>query len=178
VNPLYVSVVGACGVAGALPSLPGANSPANDNSGGSFLDTIGGFFKGAGSDALDALKYVGNGIESGAGSLASGAGSYLSTLGPAVASLFGAASGGSFQVGASTALGSMNGTDNRLIAFRARDGENVSVTPPGQRAGGGGGVVQNFNISTPDASSFRASQGQILSNGVVAANRAARRNNL
>lgn len=175
------SLGGGGGLSGALDKASGAEGSAGSSSGSgsSFYDTIGGFFKDAGSSVVDGLKYVGNGIESGASSLASGAGSYLSSLGPLIGSLFGAASGGSFQVGASTALGSMNGTDNRLIAFRARDGETVSVTPPGQRsAGGGSGVTVIQNISTPDASSFRASQGQQASAAYVGLSRATRRNNI
>jgi lambda family phage tail tape measure protein len=178
--PVYVT-----NAAGGIPGLGGGSNPlagaekaaSPDGSGGGFFDSIGSFFKGAGSDVSDILSKIGGGIESGASSLASGAGSLASEAGPLISSLFGYASGGSFQVGAGTSLGDTNGTDNRLIAFRARDGETVSVTPPGQRSGGSGvTVIQNIN--TPDASSFRASQGQQASGAYVALARATRRNNM
>lgn len=41
---------------------------------------------------------------------------------------------------------------------------------------GGGGIVNNFNIQTPDADSFRRSQGQILLRTQTAMSRASRRN--
>jgi methyl-accepting chemotaxis protein len=58
--------------------------------------------------------------------------------GPGGYSLEGFADGGSFTVGGG--FPPINaGRDNRLVAFAARDGERVSVTPPG---GGGGGSPQ------------------------------------
>lgn len=48
----------------------------------------------------------------------------------------GFATGGSFTVGRQTSLGDVPGRDNRLIAFRARDGERVSVTTPEQERSG------------------------------------------
>ena len=63
----------------------------------------------------------------------------------------GFARGGSFQVGGA------GGTDSQMVRFRASPGERVTVTPPGQ--GGGGTII--MNISTPDAASFRRSEGQI-----------------
>lgn len=79
-----------------------------------------------------------------------------------VRGLFGFQDGGSFQVGAQTGIAPLPGTDNRLIAFRAQDGERVTITPRGESAGGGGkNVVVTFNITTPDVNSFRQSQGQL-----------------
>ncbi len=77
--------------------------------------------------------------------------------------------GGSFTVGAASSVAPISGVDNRLVAFRARDGENVTITPPGQRRGG---MTINYNISTPDANSFQRSQGQILSRTFSSLNRA------
>lgn len=76
-------------------------------------------------------------------------------------SLFpGFANGGSFQVGGAT------GRDHNLMAMRVSRGERVTVeTPAQQQAVNGqtaGSTVQlSFNISTPDADSFRKSQSQI-----------------
>lgn len=94
-----------------------------------------------------------------------------------IGNLFGFHQGGDFTVGADTSVGSLNGVDNRLVAFRARDGENVSVTRAGEGGGGGGAVNVNFNISTPDANSFQQSQGQIMAKTQAALERANRRNN-
>lgn len=92
-----------------------------------------------------------------------------------ITSLFGFAEGGSFQVGPRTALATIGsgGIDNRLIAFRARDGENVTVTKPGQR---NGGASVNMTVIAPDADSFRRSEGQILARMGAATARANRRN--
>lgn len=91
--------------------------------------------------------------------------------------LTGFARGGSFDVDSANSLGNVGGTDNRLIAFRARDGENVTVTPPGQNAGGETVNNFNFNINTPDADSFGRSQSQLMARATAMANRAAARNN-
>lgn len=81
-------------------------------------------------------------------------------------SLFGLQTGGSFTVGANTGIAPLpnGGNDNRLVAFRAQDGEQVTVTPRGQKGGTGGSTNQtivNFNITTPDVNSFRASESQL-----------------
>lgn len=73
----------------------------------------------------------------------------------------GFANGGSFEVGAQTSMGTLNGIDNRLIAFAARDGERVTVSKPGQAAGGGT-VIQNFNFPPgTDVQAFQRSRTQI-----------------
>jgi phage-related minor tail protein len=69
--------------------------------------------------------------------------------------------GGSFTVGANSAVAALPGIDNRLVAFRARDQEKVTITPKGRSASGGSPVNQIFNIQTRDADSFRRSQTQI-----------------
>ncbi len=73
-------------------------------------------------------------------------------------------------------VGNLGGVDNRLVAFRARSDETVSVQRRGQ-GGGGKPVVVQFNISTPDADSFRRSQGQIMAQVSAVLNRANKRDN-
>jgi TP901 family phage tail tape measure protein len=92
--------------------------------------------------------------------------------------LFGFAEGGSFTIGGT------GGTDNNVMSINGRPvarvsrGEMVTVSPNGQGGGGGGRpIVINYNISTPDANSFRRSQGQIQANAAATINRASRRNN-
>jgi len=89
-----------------------------------------------------------------------------------IMNLFGFVQGGSFPVNASTSMGTVPGVDNRLIAFRARDGEEVSVTP---RGGQKSGQVTMY-INTPDANSFRRSQNQIMTKASQALSRAQGRN--
>ena len=93
------------------------------------------------------------------------------------AGLQGFARGGSFEVNTSSSLANLGGTDNRLIAFRARDGENVTVTPPGQSGSTQQPVQINMTINTPDADSFRRSQPQILARAQAIASRNAAKNN-
>jgi len=91
-------------------------------------------------------------------------GNIFGSLFQGIGSLLGLQRGGSFTVGSGTSIAPIpnGGNDNRLVAFRAQDGEQVSVTPRGQSAGGNSqNVVVNFNITTPDANSFRQSESQI-----------------
>jgi lambda family phage tail tape measure protein len=89
-------------------------------------------------------------------------------------SLFGFQNGGSFTVGANTAAAAIPGIDNRLIMFRAKDGEDVSVTPRGGQVTEAP-VNQIFNIQTKDADSFRRSQTQIQNRALAGINQARRR---
>lgn len=79
--------------------------------------------------------------------------------------LFGFQNGGSFMVNANNGIAPLpnGGNDNRLVAFRAQDGEQVTVTPRGQSPAGGSNqqVIVNFNITTPDVAGFRASESQL-----------------
>lgn len=86
-----------------------------------------------------------------------------------------AANGLDFGVSATTSAATLpgGGVDNRLIAFRANDREEVSVRPKG--SGGAGGINLNMTVVTNDADSFRKNQGQILNDGFAAAQRASRR---
>lgn len=126
------------------------------------------------------FSQLASGLFGGAGG--GGGGFFGSLLGGLFGGLPGFASGGSFEVGPGSSLATLSGQDNRLVAFRARDGEEVSVTPRGAAGrGAGGAVVQNFsnvyNITTPDADSFRRSQQQILARTDTSVRRAAVRNN-
>jgi len=71
--------------------------------------------------------------------------------------------GGQFTVGAATSVSRIPGVDNRLVAFRAQDGEDVTITPRNQTPAGSGApmVNQTFNITTPDSDSFQQSRTQI-----------------
>lgn len=85
----------------------------------------------------------------------------LAGIGGLLTSLLPFQQGGAFTVGANTAVQSLPGIDNRLIAFRARDGEEVTVTPKAAGVGAVGPTNIVFNIQTRDADSFVRSQSQI-----------------
>lgn len=138
-------------------------SGASGGSGG-LGGVIGGLFGGGG----------GSGVGGGGAGGGSGAAGILGSLG----GLFGFESGGSFAVNSATSAGTIpGGTDNRLVAFRARDGEQVTVSKPGADSAGGRGVgTVNITVNTPDANSFRRSQGQILADAQAQLSRANRRN--
>ena len=69
---------------------------------------------------------------------------------------------GGFQNGGSIIAGGTGGPDSQLFVSRVSPGERIDFTPAGQQSsGGGGGTTINFNISTPDADSFRKSQSQL-----------------
>lgn len=100
----------------------------------------------------------------GGGGLA-GSGNMFSGLFQGIKGLFGFQDGGQFRVGGGMGFAPIpnGGNDNRLVAFRAQDGETVTVTPKGKQPSGGGNqsVVVNFNISTPNVESFRQSESQL-----------------
>ncbi len=133
---------------------------------------------GAGGGAGNLFGFIGNILGSfgggGAGVAGAAAGAGTSLLGTSTMPSF--ARGGSFGVDAGSSMANLGGTDNRLIAFRARDGEKVTVTPPGE-SGQSGGDTYQFNITTPDADSFRRSQNQIMARAAAMSNRASARNN-
>ena len=84
--------------------------------------------------------------------------------------------GGAFTVGANTAIQALPGIDNRLVAFRARDGEDVTVTPkntPGVASVGPTNIV--FNVQTRDADSFVRSQSQLQNRMLAGIGQARRR---
>lgn len=77
-----------------------------------------------------------------------------------IGNLLGLQRGGEFTVGSRTGITPLPGNDNRLVAFRAQDGENVTVTPRGQAQNNSSTNI-TFNITTPDVQSFRQSQSQL-----------------
>lgn len=95
-----------------------------------------------------------------------------------IGSLFGAQNGANFTVGPSTSQGNLAGTDNRLVAFRAKDGENVTVTPKGQTGGGQRPITMNLvfpNITSSKGIRENSNQIMAVAAGRLAA--AGRRNN-
>lgn len=91
-----------------------------------------------------------------------------------IGSILGFANGGSFMVGGSPGIDqnvlSLNGTP----VARVSRGETVNV---GHGESGGRPIQINFNISTPDANSFRQSEGQLMARAEAAIRRASQRNN-
>lgn len=103
-------------------------------------------------------------------------GSSIAGIGGLLTSLLPFQQGGAFTVGANTAVQSLPGIDNRLIAFRARDGENVTVTPKNAGVSGGVGPTNIiFNVQARDADSFVRSQSQIQNRLLAGINTAQRK---
>jgi len=119
------------------------------------------FAKLAAQAALSAA--FGNGGTGGGDGFSSGFGGIISSAitSGLTGGLTGFKDGGSFLVGAGTAQARIPGIDNRLVAFKAQDGEKVTVTPKNENGAGSGTVNQVFNIQTPDADSFQRSQTQV-----------------
>ena len=86
----------------------------------------------------------------------------------------GFASGGQFTVGGAT------GVDRNLVPLRLTRGERVTIETPAQQRSNNGApspvIHMAFNISTPDAASFRLSQSQIQGEALRQAQRALNRN--
>lgn len=123
--------------------------------------------------ALGFLGLGGPAAAAGGGAITAGAGASLAGSGAALGSLdglMGFATGGSFGVGG------VGGTDSQLVAFRATPNERVTIETPEQQRNNAGGSVQNFYITTPNADSFRQSQGQIMNNAAASMSRARARN--
>lgn len=111
------------------------------------------------------------------GPLQQGGGSgFLSSIG----SFFGFADGGNFMVGGS------GPTDSQLVQFRATPGEMVNISTPGQQRAMNDNssngksrmapIINNWNITTKDANSFRASEAQLTAQAARMISRG-RRNN-
>ncbi len=116
------------------------------------------------------------GIGGGAGGAAGGG--LFGGLFSGIKGLFGFQNGGSFTVGSNTGVAPINGIDNRLVAFRAQDGENVSITPRGQQPGGSGRNIEiNFNITDTNPERFGRSAGQLTSRAFAQASRFNKRDN-
>lgn len=80
---------------------------------------------------------------------------------------------GPFNEGGAFTVGGAGGQDSTFVPLMLTPGELVQITPANagahERGGGGVTIQQNFNISTPDANSFRRSQAQILADSTAAA---------
>lgn len=81
-------------------------------------------------------------IFSGLGSLFGLGGTKSAGTDASTAATIGFATGGSFNVGGS------GGTDSQLVKFKATPGENVTVTTPGQAAGGAITFAPSYNIGS------------------------------
>ncbi len=133
---------------------------------------LGGLFGGGGGGGLLGGLFGGGSPLQGPnpdGSVLGSGGGFLSGL----TSLF---SGIGFATGGEFTVPGGGGVDGSTVAFRASAGERVSIKRPGEDGGGGARQAPIiFNISTPDAGSFKASQSQI-SASVLRAMRAGARN--
>jgi hypothetical protein len=119
-----------------------------------------------------AFPMLGGPAGSTGGANAAGPGGLVASL---FGGLFGFKHGGQFTVGAGAAAASLPGLDNRLVAFRARDNEEVTITPKNQGGAPMGGPTNIvFNVETKDADSFNRSQSQ-LQNRLLAGMGQARR---
>lgn len=84
-----------------------------------------------------------------------------------------------FATGGSFSIGGLNGIDNNILSLnnkpiaRVSKGETVNIDNNGS---GRTPVQVIMNVSTPDAGSFKESQGQILARTATALNRAQQRN--
>ncbi len=119
---------------------------------------LGGSYVGAKGSTGDLFKTI-----------TSGAGDLLTNLFP------GFASGGQFTVGGAA------GRDRNLVGLRLTRGEKVSVQTPSQQKvdqnmNSSQNVSLSFNITTPDAESFRRSQSQIQGEALRSAQRILKRN--
>lgn len=148
---------GLAGIFGNLQGgLGGLFSSLGQSLGGLFSNFLGGF-----GNLLSSLFSGGGG--GGLGGL------FGSLLGGIFGGGIGFATGGGFNVGGS------GGVDSQLVQFRASPGERVEVKRPGDQSEGGGQRQQFvFNITTPDAESFRRSESQIAARLARAAQRGRR----
>lgn len=112
-----------------------------------------------------------------------GQGDFFNTLAGGITGFFNTGTLPGFANGGSFMVGGLGGIDNNILSVngvpraRVSSGERINISnndPSTQNTGGG--VTIMMNINTPDADSFRKSQGQILKEANMAANRAMRRN--
>lgn len=91
-----------------------------------------------------------------------GSGNAGGGLGALIGSFLGGAQrGANFTVGPQTSFGSLPGADNRIVAFRAQDGEDVTVTPRNERGRigppVGGTTIINFPVAATSGPMDRTS---------------------
>lgn len=96
------------------------------------------------ADLLSQLLRIG--LNFGLGAILPGGGGVGAGGGGGAGGLLGFAQGGSFTVGSGTSP-SIGGLDNRLVQFRARDGERVTITPPGRPDPGMAGPSMQTTIN-------------------------------
>jgi len=124
----------------------------------------------------DLLKLGSQAFQRASGSSSSAGSNLLAGAVSSLAGLFpGFATGGAFTVGG------VAGTDRNLVGMRLTRGERVTVqTPEQQRKNETQSVPStinlSFNINTPNADSFRRSQGQIQGDALRSAQAQLRRN--
>lgn len=142
------------------------------NQGGSLIDKL-----------ISALTGGGSGGGGGLGSLFGGGSG--GGLGGIFDGLFGGGGGGGvdpvtgigFASGGSFMVKGNGGIDQQTVAFRATPGERVTIQPPGENNMPMAGAVHvTFNVTTPDADSFRRNQGQLALQAQSTLSRASRRN--
>ena len=143
------------------------------------------FFRNFGEQLLrlgtqQAIAGIGSAFPGLGGGAATGASGGQAGIGGLVTSLLGSFlpglhTGGAFTVGATTAVQSIPGVDNRLVAFRAQDGEEVTVTPKNQGVGSVGPTNIIMQIQTKDADSFNRSRSQIQNRLLAGVNQARRK---
>lgn len=104
-----------------------------------------------------------------------GTGGFWDDLFSGIGSLLGFQNGGSFTVGSQSSIADLPGADNRLVAFRARDGEEVNVSRAGESGSGDINISVNFH-GVRDMNDFNQSQGQIMATLGAAVQRARKRN--
>ena len=117
---------------------------------------------------------AGKGLGGSGGALTDLAGAFFGGSGSLTSLIPGFASGGQFTVGGAA------GVDRNLVPLRLTRGERVTIETPAQQRSSGGVpapvINMAFNISTPDAASFRLSQSQIQGEALRQAQRALNRN--
>lgn len=164
--------------AGSVQQLPGIFGAFQGGLGsifGNLQGGLGGLFSSLGQSLGGLFSNFLGGFGNLLSSLFSGGGGGLGGLfGSLLGGIFGGgglgfATGGGFNVGGS------GGVDSQLVQFRASPGERVEVKRPGQQDSDGGQRQQIvFNITTPDAESFRRSESQIAARLARAAQRGRR----
>lgn len=125
-----------------------------------------------GSQGLDVAGALFGGAKG--GGLFGGGGFDIGDLFSGIGGLFGAQHGMDNTPVDALSVADLNGVDNRLVAFRARSDETVSVHQRGESAGSP--IIININ-NPQDADSFMRSKGQIMSAMQAGLERAGRRNN-
>lgn len=165
----------AAGSVQQLPGIFGAFQGGLSGIFGNLQGGLGGLFSSLGQSLGGLFQNFLGGFGNLLSSLFSGGGG--GGLGGLFGSLFGGIFGGGigFATGGGFTVGGGGGVDSQLVQFRASPGERVEVKRPGDQSDSGGQRQQIvFNITTPDAESFRRSESQIAARLARAAQRGRR----